>query len=51
MVMIVLSGDLNTRIGSTEIHNIVGSFGEPVTNTNGLLLRVFATCKNAKIMN
>jgi exonuclease III len=33
---ILLSGDLNGRIGSAEIHNIVGNYGEPVTNTNGL---------------
>ena len=48
---ILLSRDLNARIGNAEIHNILGSFGELVTNTNGLKLRDFATYKNIKITN
>jgi hypothetical protein len=28
---ILFSGDLNAGIGNAEIHNIVESFGEPVT--------------------
>jgi hypothetical protein len=31
---ILFSGDLNGRIGNDESHNIVGSFGEPVINSN-----------------
>jgi hypothetical protein len=42
---------LDTRIGNGEIHYIVESFGEPVTNNMGLKLRGFATCSNIKIMN
>jgi hypothetical protein len=42
---------LNTRIGNPEIHDIVESFGEPVTNTIGLKQRDFAPCKNIKIVN
>ena len=48
---ILLSGDLNARIGNAEIYNVVGNFGEPVTNTSGLELRDFATYNNMKIMN
>ena len=48
---ILFSRDLNARIGNAEIHNTVGSFGELVTNTNGLKLRGFATYNNIKIMN
>ena len=47
----MLTGDLNAKIGNEEIHNIVGSFGEPVTNTDGLKLRDGATYNNMKIMN
>lgn len=46
-----LSGKLNARIVKPEIHNIVGSFGKPVTNTKGLKLRDFATYNSMKIMN
>jgi len=42
---------LNTRIRNAEILNIVGGFGEPVTNANGLKLRYFAMHDNMKIMN
>jgi hypothetical protein len=42
---ILFSGDLNIRIGNSEIHNTVGNFGEPVTNTSGMKLRDFATYK------
>jgi len=42
---------LNARIVKPEIHNIVGSFGKPVTNTKGLKLRDFATYNSMKIMN
>jgi len=42
---------LNARIGNAEIHNILESFGEPVSNTVGLKQRDFATCKNIKIVN
>jgi len=48
---ILFSGDLNGRIENVENHNILGSSGEPVTNTNGLRLRDFATYNNLKIMN
>jgi len=49
---ILFSRDLNARIGNAEIHNIVGSFGELVTNTNRLKLRDFATYNNnIKTMN
>jgi ATP-dependent RNA circularization protein (DNA/RNA ligase family) len=42
---------LNTRTGNAEIHNIVESLGEPVSNTIVLKQRDFATCKNIKIVN
>jgi hypothetical protein len=42
---------LNARIGNAEIHDIVESFREPVTDTIGLKQRYFATCNNAKIVN
>jgi hypothetical protein len=48
---ILLSGNLNAEIGNAGIHNIVGSFGEQVTNTSGLKLKDFATYKNMKIVN
>jgi hypothetical protein len=48
---ILLSGDLNGRIGNAENHNIVGSSGEPSTNTNGLRLRDFVSYNNVEIMN
>jgi hypothetical protein len=48
---ILLSGDQNIRTGNAEIRNIAGNFGEPVTNTNGLKLRDFATYNNMKKMN
>jgi hypothetical protein len=47
---ILLSGNLGAKIGNAEIHNIVGSFGEQVTNTNGLKLRNFATYNNIEIV-
>jgi hypothetical protein len=47
---ILLSRDLNARIGNAEIYNIVRNFGQPVTNTNGLKLRSFSTY-NIKIIN
>jgi len=47
---ILLSGELNDRTGNSEIRNIAGSFGEPVTNTNTLKLRDFGTYGNVKIM-
>jgi hypothetical protein len=51
-VYILLSRDLNARIGNTEIHNTVGSLGELGTNTNRLKLRDFASYNNnIKIMN
>jgi hypothetical protein len=46
----LLSGELNGRTGNSEIHKIAGGFGEPVTKTNGLKLRDFATHGNMKIM-
>ena len=38
---ILFSGDLNRRKGNDAFRNIVGSFREPVTNTNRLKLRAF----------
>jgi hypothetical protein len=32
----LLSGSLNATTGNTDIHNIIGNYREPVTNTNGL---------------
>jgi len=43
--------DLNARIRNAEILNIAGSFGEPVTNANGLKLRDFNMHNNMQIMN
>ena len=47
----LLSRDLNSRIGNTEIHNTVGCFREQVTNINGLKLGDVAMYNNTKIMN
>jgi hypothetical protein len=47
----LLSGDLNCRRANAKNHNILGSAGEPVTNTNGLRLIDFATYNNMKITN
>jgi len=48
---ILLPGDLKASRGNTEVYSIVGSFVEPVTSTNGLKLRDFATHNNIKITN
>jgi hypothetical protein len=36
LLVILLPGAPNATVGSAEIHNIVGNYREPVTNTNGL---------------
>jgi hypothetical protein len=46
----LISGDLYASIGSDEIHNIVGWFGEQVINTEGLKPTNFATNNNMKII-
>lgn len=48
---IVLSGDLNARVGNIPIDNTVGIFGEPHANDNGYELRHFATYNKLKITN
>ena len=47
----MLSGDQNPKRENDEVGNIAGSFGEPVTNIDGLKPRDCATHNNMKILN
>ena len=48
---LIISGDLNARVGKIPIPNVVGMFGESVINENGEELRQFATFNQLKIAN
>lgn len=48
---IIISGDLNARVGNVPIPRIVRTFGESTLNNNGQELRQFATFNNFKITN
>ena len=48
---IVILGDLNGRTGKENNSNVVGKYGEAVTNNNGIRLRQFCESMGLKIMN
>lgn len=48
---LIISGDLNARIGNTPVPNIVGEHGETCINDNGHSLIHFATSNNMRITN
>lgn len=48
---VVITGDLNARIGNQPIPGIVGTYGEQLVNNNGEELRQFATYNKMKITN
>jgi len=48
---LIISRDLNARVGNQPIPNIVGTFGEECVNRNGQTLREFASLSNLKIAN
>ena len=48
---IMLIGDMNARVGSNRVANIVGTNGEATLNSNGRKLIDFCTFNNLKIMN
>ena len=48
---LIISGDLNARVGNQPIPNAVGTFGEDCVNRNGQTLREFASFNGLKITN
>jgi len=48
---LIISRDLNTRVGNQPIPNIVGTFGEDCINRNGQTLGEFASFSDLKITN
>jgi hypothetical protein len=44
-------GDLNVRIGSQRLRNIIGTIGEPTLNSYGKKLTDFCCFKEFRIMN
>jgi len=48
---LIISGDLNARVGNQPIPNGVGTFGEDCVNRNGQALREFAAFNDFKIAN
>lgn len=48
---IVILGDLNARTGTENNSTIVGKYGEPVINNNGMRLRDMCEATSMKIMN
>jgi len=48
---LIISGDLNARVGNQPIPNVVGTFGETYINRNGQTLREFASFNDFKITN
>jgi len=47
---LIISGDLNARVGNHPIPNVAGTFGEDCMNRNGQTLREFAS-SDFKIAN
>jgi hypothetical protein len=45
---IILAGYFNAKVGNTAIQGVVGTMGEPVSNTNGQNLIDFASFMNLK---
>jgi len=48
---LIISGDLNARVGNQPIPNVVGTFGEDCMNRNGQTLREFTSFNDFKIAN
>ena len=48
---LIISGDLNARVGYQPIPDVVGTFGEECVNRNGQTLREFASFNDFKIAN
>ena len=48
---LIISGDLNARVGNQPIPDVVGTFGEDCVNRNGQTLREFASFSGFKITN
>jgi hypothetical protein len=48
---LIISGDLNARVGNHPMPNVVGTFGEDCVNRNGQTLREFASFNDLKITN
>jgi exonuclease III len=48
---LIISGDLNARVGNQPIPNVVGNYGEDCINKNGQILREFASFDDLKITN
>lgn len=48
---VILSGDLNARVGNQKIPGIVGNKGEQVINKNGEHLREFCSFNELRVMN
>jgi hypothetical protein len=40
---IIITGDMNARVGKTPVPNILGCYGEPILNNNGRKLIEFTT--------
>jgi len=48
---LIISGNLNARVGNQPMPNVVGNFGEDCVNRNGQTLREFASFNDLKIAN
>jgi exonuclease III len=48
---LIISGDLNARVGNQPMPNVVGTFGEDCKNRNGQTLREFASFNDFKTAN
>ena len=48
---LIISGNLNARVGNQSISNVVGTFGEDCVKRNGLTLREFASFNDLNIAN
>jgi len=48
---LIISGDLNARVGNQPIPNVIGTFGETYINRNGQTLKEFASFNDFKITN
>jgi hypothetical protein len=48
---LIISGNLNARVGSQPIPDLVGTFGEDCINRNGQILTEFASFDDLKITN
>ena len=48
---IVITGDLNARIGNLTLKQLIGPHGEPTLNDNGIKLRDFCTFNKLRVTN